>query len=270
MLAPETLARIAGIVATTNSDLIIVTDDVYGTFVPGFRSLLDVVPANTIAIYSFSKYFGATGWRLGIVALYRDNVIDRQIAELPPGRLAELDRRYDCISTATDEIRFIDRMVADSRQVALNHTAGLSLPQQVQMALFAIFALLDTDQSYRACTRSIVTRRLAMLYEGLGVALPPDTMRAGYYAEIDLARWARHTHGDEFATWLAGTNDPLDFVLQLADDDAVVLLPGGGFDGPSWSVRVSLANLDDDCYLAIGAAISRALGDYVTAWRAAV
>ena len=192
MLAPATLGRIAEIVATTNPDLIIVTDDVYGTFVPGFRSLLDVVPANTIAIYSFSKYFGATGWRLGIVALYRDNVIDRQIAELPPGRLAELDRRYECISTATDEIGFIDRMVADSRQVALNHTAGLSLPQQVQMALFAIFALLDTDQSYRRCTRAIVTRRLAKLYEGLGVVLPLDTLRAGYYAEIDLARWARH------------------------------------------------------------------------------
>src|SRR4051812_17501599 len=76
MLAPDTLARISAIVATDNPNLIVVTDDVYGTFVPGFRSLLDVIPANTIAIYSFSKYFGATGWRLGIVALYRDNVID--------------------------------------------------------------------------------------------------------------------------------------------------------------------------------------------------
>ena len=44
-------------------------------------------------------------------------------------------------------------MVADSRQVALNHTAGLSLPQQVQMTLFAVFALIDTDQSYKARTR---------------------------------------------------------------------------------------------------------------------
>jgi aspartate 4-decarboxylase len=270
MLAPDTLARITEIVATSNPDLIVVTDDVYGTFVPGFRSLLDVIPANTIAIYSFSKYFGATGWRLGIVALYRDNVIDRQIAELPPELLAELDRRYECISTATREIGFIDRMVADSRQVALNHTAGLSLPQQVQMALFAIFALLDKDQSYRSCTREIVTRRLARLYEGLGIALPHDTLRAGYYAEIDLLRWARHRHGPDFATWLAAANDPLDLVLRLASDAGVVLLPGGGFDGPAWSVRVSLANLDDDCYLAIGAAIARALGNYLEVWEAGV
>ena len=84
MLAPETLARITDIVATANPGLIIVTDDVYGTFVPGFRSLMDVLPENTIAIYSFSKYFGATGWRLGVVALYRDNVIDRLIARFRP------------------------------------------------------------------------------------------------------------------------------------------------------------------------------------------
>jgi aspartate 4-decarboxylase len=269
MLAPATLERIAGIVTTTNPDLIIVTDDVYGTFVPGFRSLLDVVPRNTIAIYSFSKYFGATGWRLGIVALYRDNVVDERIAALPDSKLADLDRRYECISTATAEIGFIDRMVADSRQVALNHTAGLSLPQQVQMALFALFALLDDDQSYRGQTRAIVARRLACLYEGLGITLAPDALRAGYYAEIDLMRWARHRHGQEFATWLGEANDPIDLVVRLAREAAIVLLPGAGFDGPAWSVRVSLANLDDECYLVIGRAIARTLADDVQAWEAA-
>jgi aspartate 4-decarboxylase len=33
---------------------------------------------------------------------------------------------------------YIDAVEADSRQVALNHTAGLSLPQQMQMSLFSI------------------------------------------------------------------------------------------------------------------------------------
>jgi hypothetical protein len=49
---------------------------------------------------------------------------------------------------ATTPLRFIDRIVADSRDVALNHTAGLSLPQQVQMTLFSLFALLDRDDAY--------------------------------------------------------------------------------------------------------------------------
>jgi aspartate 4-decarboxylase len=267
MLAPATLSRVAGIVADSNPGLIIVTDDVYGTFVPGFRSLMDELPANTIAIYSFSKYFGATGWRLGVIALYRDNVLDRAIANLSPEQLLELDTRYESISTRTADIKFIDRMVADSRQVALNHTAGLSLPQQVQMTLFAAFALLDRDQSYKDRTRRIVNGRLAKLYEGMGVRLAPDSLRAGYYAEIDLMRWAVRRSGPAFAEWLAASHEPIDPVVRLAERAAVVLLHGGGFDGPAWSVRVSLANLDDDCYLEVGAAITRIFDGYVEEWR---
>ena len=44
MLAPATLARIATSSSEHNPDLIVVTDDVYGTFVPEFVSLMDVVP----------------------------------------------------------------------------------------------------------------------------------------------------------------------------------------------------------------------------------
>ena len=35
-------------------------------------------------------------------------------------------------------MKFIDRIVADSRDVGLNHSAGLSLPQQVMMSLFSL------------------------------------------------------------------------------------------------------------------------------------
>ena len=86
MLAPATLERITTIVQTTNPGLIIVTDDVYGTFVPGFRSLMDVLPANTIAIYSFSKYFGATG-----LAPRRGRALPRQRAR--PGDRGAAARR---------------------------------------------------------------------------------------------------------------------------------------------------------------------------------
>ena len=60
-----------------------------------------------------------------------------------------LNRRYGSISLSSEKLKFIDRMVADSRQVALNHTAGLSVPQQIQMTLFSLFALLDTTNSYK-------------------------------------------------------------------------------------------------------------------------
>ena len=135
------------------------------------------------------------------------------------------------------------------------------------MTLFAVFALLDTDQSYKDRTREIVNRRLARLYEGLGITLAADTLRAGYYAEIDLMSWARHRYGPDFAAWLVEANEPIDPVVRLAEDAGVVLLHGGGFDGPAWSVRVSLANLDDDCYLEVGAAIARVFDGYVEQWR---
>ena len=45
---------------------------------------------------------------------------------------------------------------------------------------------------------------------------------------------------------------PLDLVFRLAEDHGIVLLNGGGFEAPDWSVRVSFANLDDEVYDDIG------------------
>lgn len=61
----------------------IITDDVYATFIPHFRSMMAELPKNTLCVYSFSKYFGATGWRLAVIALHQDNIYDRMIRELP-------------------------------------------------------------------------------------------------------------------------------------------------------------------------------------------
>jgi aspartate 4-decarboxylase len=145
----------------------------------------------------------------------------------------------------------------------LNHTAGLSLPQQVQMTLFAASALLDVDDHYQHATQAIVGHRLARLYDGMELPLPDDPLRAGYYAEVDLMDWAVRRYGSGFASWLGQTYEPVDPIFRLAEQTSIVLLPGGGFDGPQWSVRVSLANLPDDCYAEIGAGLSRIFGEYV-------
>jgi hypothetical protein len=55
-------------------------------------------------------------------------------------------------------------------------------------------------------------------------------------------------------TWLKKNVHPLDLVYKLAEDHAVVLLNGRGFDAPNWSVRVSFANLADDSHDDIGRA----------------
>lgn len=55
----------------------IFTDDVYGTFVDNFHSFMADLPFNTLGVYSFSKYFGATGWRLGVIVVHQANVFDQ-------------------------------------------------------------------------------------------------------------------------------------------------------------------------------------------------
>jgi aspartate 4-decarboxylase len=94
-------------------------------------------PKNTLLVYSYSKYFGATGWRLGVIATHKSNLFDEQLANLPKNIQKDLNKRYSSITTEPEKLPFIDRVVADSRTVALNHTAGLSTPQQVQMVLFS-------------------------------------------------------------------------------------------------------------------------------------
>ena len=145
-MSDESLEYLATIVKE-RPDLIILTDDVYGTFADNFVSLFAMCPRNTILVYSYSKYFGATGWRLGVIATHKSNLLDEQIARLPEGERASLDRRYSSITTEPRKLPFIDRLVADSRTVALNHTAGLSTPQQVQMVLFSLFSLMDAADS---------------------------------------------------------------------------------------------------------------------------
>jgi aspartate 4-decarboxylase len=158
-------------------------------------------------------------------------------------------------------------MVADSRDVALNHTAGLSTPQQVQMALFSLFALLDEDDRYEKRCRAIVHERFARLARGLGIEFPADPRRVGYYAGLDLAAWGREKVGREFVDYVAHHHDPIELVVRLAQTTGTVLLNGSGFDGPPWSVRVSLANLDADDYEAIGRNLRQIAENAVTKWR---
>jgi aspartate 4-decarboxylase len=252
MLSPDASQQIADILARENPGLVVVTDDVYATFVEGFESLISIAPRNTIGVYSFSKYFGATGWRLGVIALHPDNVIDEAIAALAPDDQLALQERYATITLEPGGLRFIDRLVADSRDVALNHTAGLSLPQQAQMALFSLFALTDDQQSYKQNTRAIIARRLHALVEGLGIDLPRDPLAAHYYVELDLLAWAERHWGADFCRWMQETFEPIDPIIRLAAEHSVVLLNGGGFDGPQWSVRISLANLPFHAYEQIG------------------
>ena len=265
-LDQRTLEALAAIVTQDRPDLLVITDDVYATFAPGFTSLAALIPHNTALIYSWSKFWGATGWRLGVIALHEDNFIDQRIRAMPAAVQDLFRKRYHSIAMEPRYLKFIDRLVADSRRVGFNHTAGLSTPQQAQMALCVLHVLADGARYYTQAARAIVRRRFEKLYAGAGIALPADAQCTYYYATIDIPALARPRYGDAFADWLKASFPPIDFVVRLAEQKGIVLLDGGGFAAPHMSVRVSLANLPDDTYLRIGRGISELLADYHALW----
>jgi len=256
------LRRIADIVKTKRPDLIIITDDVYGTFADDFVSLFAICPRNTVLVYSFSKHFGSTGWRVGVVATSTQSILDQRLTALPEADKVALDARYGSLVVNPRKLKFIDRLVADSRTVAQNHTAGLSTPQQVQMALFALFALMDETGSYKKAVKRILRGRHAALYRELGVVQAPDPNGTAYYTLLDLESIATELHGVEFAGWMLAKKEPLEMLFRLADEGGVVLLPGKGFGDLHPSARASLANLNEYDYVKMGAIIRTLADEY--------
>lgn len=265
-MKPESIKMLINIVKKHNPNLMIISDDVYGTFVDNFKSLVSYLPFNSIGVYSFSKYFGVTGWRLGTISLAKENVFDHLLNTLPEHEKQLARRRYEALSTNPESIKFIDRIAADSRQVALNHTAGLSTPQQVQMAFFAIFSLLDKEHSYKELIQNICRRRKKLLFQSLGLDLIEDPYSASYYTEFDILELSKTFYGDEFTRYLENNYEPVEILFSLAEKSSIVLLSGAGFKGTKWSIRISLSNLNDEDYTTIGKVIHNILEDYMKKW----
>lgn len=261
-MSDAALAQLADLVAKKRPDLFIVTDDVYGTFADDFVSVFARCTRNTLLVYSFSKFFGATGWRLGVIALHDDNVFDAALAKLPEAEKARLDARYASLTTKPRELRFIDRLVADSRAVALNHTAGLSGPQQLQMALFALNGLMDREHRYKNAAKELIRQRYRTLYRTMGVATAWQGNDVNYYTLIDLQEMGGKLYGPEFEAWFIKGDRGIDFLFRLARETGVVLLPGNGFEVVDTSARVSLANLTDHEYASIGRFTRQILDEY--------
>src|SRR5580698_6928654 len=267
-LNTESLEYIAEIVKE-RPDLILLTDDVYGTFADDFVSLFALAPRNTILVYSYSKYFGATGWRLGAIATHRDNVLDKLLGDLPKDVRKELHHRYESITTEPDKLKFIDRLVADSRTVALNHTAGLSTPQQVQMVLFSLFSLMDTPDAYKNALKRLIRKRKQALYEEVGISFEDDDPnQVDYYTILDMEFLGERMYGRDFVDWLLKNTARSDLLFRLAREARVVLLPGRGFGTQHPSGRVSLANLNESDYRQIGRALRKLIEEYVDRYNA--
>lgn len=253
----KSLAYISKLIREKRPDLFVITDDVYGTFADEFTSLFASCPRNTALVYSFSKYFGSTGWRLGVIALHKDNILDAQIASFDDAGRAALNVRYKSLVPDTSQLKFIDRLVADSRSVALNHTAGLSTPQQVQMVLFSLFALIDSTDEYKQVLKKLIRQRHHALYRELGIPIPTDSFEVEYYTLLDFEGIAQALYGEAFARWVHENVDPNTLLFRIADETGIVMLPASGFGTRRPGGRISLANLNEYDYSNIGRALRR-------------
>lgn len=243
----RTLSKFKDIVRA-NPNLVVVTDDVYGTFADHYQSIYASIPHNTILVYSFSKLYGATGQRLGLIAMDKDNVCDRMVNEETAQNSKvkkELDDRYSMVVTEPEKMKFIDRAVADSRAVGLYHTSGLSTPQQIMMALFAMSSLISGDKrdDYLAAAKKLVNQRYHTFWDELGMTADNSQGNTKYYTLVNVYDLIERLHGAAFADDFRSHYSYLSFPYRLAEEFGAVVMDASGFGTNKGYVRVSLANL---------------------------
>jgi aspartate 4-decarboxylase len=262
-----TIKKIGDIVRRFNKELIVITDTVYCTFVDDYYSFFQELPENTVFIYSFSKYFGVTGWRLGIIMLQENNLIDRLIANLPEKDQKILHNRYKIVTADPPTLKFIDRLEADSREESLAHTGGLACPQQALMCLFCLFHLMDEKLTYKAMVRDILTRRAKSLFGNLEIPFEIKPNNSYFYVVLDMADLALKKYGKDFGRYFANEVNILEFLIRLAKQMYTICLPGYGFHGPASSIRISLSNMDESAYALVGQNIKNLLHAYYEEWK---
>ncbi|MDZ7743059.1 MAG: hypothetical protein U5Q03_15305 [Bacteroidota bacterium] len=101
----------------------------------------------------------------------------------------------------------------------------------------------------------------------MGFEVKHNPASADYYAELDVMLWAKKNYGKDFAKHLEKNYEPVDILFRLAELCSVVLLNGGGFYAPEWSVRVSLANLTDEAYVSIAESLKKIVEEYIEDWK---
>ena len=261
-LSEKTLERLKTVVEK-NPDLIILTDDVYGTFAEDFRTVYSVLPYNTILVYSFSKLYGVTGWRVGLIAMNKSNVCDRLLSELSEEDQAFLHDEYSIVTAEPENMPFLDRVVADSRSIGLYHTSGLSTPSQVFMAMMSLTHLVNAEEDpYIRLANETVRARYTALMNALELPADDSAQNAQYYTLVDVLAIAGNRCGSDFADWLKESRTEIDFLNDLAGRKGVVLMYGPGFSAPEGTVRISLANLNAEDYTEIARRLFELLDEY--------
>ena len=255
------IQKIGEIVNNDRKDLIILSDNVYAPFVKQYNSLLYSCPKNTIEVYSLSKYFGTTGWRLGICMIRKENRFNNLLKNVPKTVKHELEKRYSLASVIPNKLTFMQRLVDDSRQVAEAHVGGLSTPQQAMIGMMMFYDLYDKQGYYKHELRSLLKHRIELLYSELNTPVLMTDRSTNYYNLLNIPEITENLYGIEAREKLEKTNY-LHFLFHLAKKYKTVLLPGIGFGAPEWFIRISLANLASSDYKEISRNLKLCIRDF--------
>jgi aspartate 4-decarboxylase len=136
------------------------------------------------------------------------------------------------------------------------------------MSLFSIAEMMDGAKLYQKACMEIVHRRAKAMIENLGIDVAPNPLYNAYYGLIDFEFFASKNIGQDAVEYLKKNVHPLDLAFRLAEVHGIVLLNGGGFEAPDWSLRVSLANLPDEAYEEIGRGVRSIARGYRDAYEA--
>lgn len=255
------IKKIGEIVNTVRKDLVILSDNVYAPFVKEYNSLAYSCPQNTIEVYSLSKYFGTTGWRLGVCMVRKENRFNTLLKNLPKTIKKQLKVRYATSSVTPGKLTFMERLVSDSRQVAEAHVGGLSTPQQAMIGMLLFYDMNDKKRVYQNEILSLLKYRMQLLYSELNTPVVITARSTNYYNLLNIPEITENLYGKEARTKLEKTNY-LHFLFHLAKKYKTVLLPGIGFGAPKWYLRISLANLASTDYKLISKNIKLCIQDF--------
>jgi aspartate 4-decarboxylase len=262
-LSKDNIEYIGKIVNTERKDLIVLSDNVYAPFVSEYNSFMQTCPQNTIEVFSLSKFFGTTGWRLGLCMIAKENRLNTLLHNLPKKYKDNLYERYKIAAMHPSKLSFMQRLVFDSRQVAEAHVGGLSTPQQTLIGIYLYYFMHDTSGHYKKQIQSILENRMNLLYKDLNTKITMLSTSTNYYNLINVPEVTENLYGRPAREYLEKNYEYLEFLFHLAKLYHVVLLPGAGFGSTPWKVRISLANLADQDYTKIGTALQMCIKDFV-------
>ena len=263
-LSSGVIRKISKIVRVNNPNLIIIEDNLYSPFIEKFYTFFNSLSKNTIGIFSFSKYFGATGCNLGLIALHNNNVIDNILLNsYYNSETEDLNKRYlRTVNNKKGNIKFIDKIFADYRQIIKSNLGGLSTPQQTMMCLFSMHEILKNKNAYNNNLKNTLINRKKKLLKSIDCEII-EKNTTNVYVVIDIPKIADILMGGtNFGDYIRKNEDPFDFIINLAKRYNTIVLPTVAFAGMFWGIRICLANLNESSYEKIGKNILFLIDDY--------